>query len=526
METKKKRTPRLPRVWEALLTFGVLIAIMAVGIIVFKVDPHIPMFIGVIGAAIMALLLGYDWETIETSMKDGIYRALQSIMILAIIGILIGVWLVGGVVPTMIFYGLKILSPSIFLIAAVLICSITSLATGTSWGTMGTMGLALIGIAQGIGIPAPVAAGAAISGAYFGDKMSPLSDTTNLAPAMAGTDVFTHVKFMALPTAIAYGITLVFFGVLGATYSSGGTGDVSQIEVMSNGLQKMFAINPILLLPPVIVIVAVALKIPAIPGITLGIISGLFLGMIFQGNASLGDFLNAGMSGFESNTGVKSLDSLLSTGGLMNMMQSIALTILAMMFGGIMETTHQLEVIVDKLLKLVKNGPALVFLTLFTCLLSNITMPEQYISIVVPGRMYAETYKKAELHPKTLSNALEGAGTVTSALIPWNTCGVFITTTLGVHVQDYGPYAIFNIVMPITVLVMAFFGLTLADKDGHRMTKRADRVALAHRLREISLADTMEFIKEDVAYETVEIDRTTGTAKEETRKKDNPRVNW
>lgn len=486
METKTKKTPRLPKVWEALLTFLVLIVIMAVGIIVFEVDPHMPMFVGVVGAAIMALLLGYDWETIETSMKDGIYRALQSIMILAIIGILIGVWLVGGVVPTMIYYGLKILSPGIFLIAAVLICSITSLATGTSWGTMGTMGLALIGIAQGIGIPAPVAAGAAISGAYFGDKMSPLSDTTNLAPAMAGTDVFTHVKFMALPTAIAYAITLIFFGVLGATYSTGGAGDVSQIDIMSNGLKSLFTINPILLLPPVIVIVAVALKIPAIPGITLGIIAGLVLGLIFQGEATLGDFLACGMNGFTSETGVESLDNLLTTGGLMNMMSSISLTILAMMFGGIMEATHQLEVLVDKLLKLVKNGPALVILTELTCLLSNATMPEQYISIVVPGRMYAETYKKAGLHPKTLSNALEGAGTVTSALIPWNTCGVFIMTTLGVGVRDYGPYAIFNIVMPITVIIMAFFGLTLAGEDGKRLTNRADRAKVAERLKNIA----------------------------------------
>ena len=486
METKTKKTPRLPRVWEALLTFLVLIAIMAVGIIVFKVEPHIPMFVGVVGASIMALILGYDWETIETSMKDGIYRALQSIMILAIIGILIGVWLVGGVVPTMIYYGLKILSPSIFLIAALLICSITSLATGTSWGTMGTMGLALIGIAQGIGIPPYVAAGAAISGAYFGDKMSPLSDTTNLAPAMAGTDVFTHVKFMAMPTGVAYAISLIFFAVMGFKYSSGGTGDVSQIDVMSNGLKDLFTINPILLLPPIIVIVAVALKIPAIPGITLGIIAGLVLGLIFQGDATLGDFLSCGMNGFESHTGVKSLDSLLSTGGLMNMMFSISLTILAMMFGGIMEATHQLEVLVDKLLKLVKNGPALIILTELTCVASNATMPEQYISIVVPGRMYAETYKNAGLHPKTLSNALEGAGTVTSALIPWNTCGVFIMTTLGVNTLQYGPYAIFNIVMPLTVIVMAFFGLTLADENGNRMTKAADRAELAKRLKEIS----------------------------------------
>ncbi|XVG95348.1 Na+/H+ antiporter NhaC [Eubacteriales bacterium KG127] len=526
METKTKRTPRLPKVWEALMTLMVLIAIMAVGIIVFEADPHIPMFIGVVAAAIMALYLGYDWETIENSMKDGIYRALQSIMILAIIGILIGVWLVAGVVPTMIFYGLKILSPSIFLIAAVLICSITSLATGTSWGTMGTMGLALIGIAQGIGIPAPVAAGAAISGAYFGDKMSPLSDTTNLAPAMAGTDVFTHVKFMALPTLVAYVIALVSFGIMGLSYSSDGTSDVSQINIMSNGLDGIFNINPLLLLPPIIVIVAVAMKIPAIPGITLGIIAGFILGLIFQKDASLGAFLESGMNGFKSKTGVESLDNLLSTGGLMNMMSSISLTILAMMFGGIMEATHQLEVIVDKLLKLVKNGPSLILLTLGTCVASNITMPEQYISIVVPGRMYAETYKKAELHPKTLSNALEGAGTVTSALISWNTCGVFIATTLGVTVKEYGMYAVFNYTMPIVVLIMAFFGLTLAGKDGKRMTNASDRTALAMRLKQISEEESVEFIKEDVAYETVEIDKKTGATKEETRRKNNARVSW
>lgn len=494
MEKKEKaaRTPRMPRLIEALLVFALLIAIMAVGIMVYEVDPHVPMFFGVILAAIMALILGYSWDEIETAMKDGIYRALQSMMILAIIGILIGVWIVAGVVPAMIFYGLKLLSPKIFLIAALLICSITSLATGTSWGTMGTMGLSLMGIAHGLGIPQPVAAGAAISGAYFGDKMSPLSDTTNLAPAMAGTDVFTHVKFMMLPTGVVYAICLVFYGVIGMQYGQEvGAGGTDKVAEISNGLSGSFNINPVLLIPPVLVIVCVALKMPAIPGITIGILAGIAMGLIFQG-APFGDYLAAGMNGFESDTGVAEVDELLTSGGLMNMMFSISLTMIAMMFGGIMEATHQLEVIVDKLLALARNGASLVALTEATCLLSNATMPEQYISIVVPGRMYAETYNKAGLHAKTLSNALEGAGTVTSALVPWNTCGVFIVTTLGVKTSEYAPWAIFNYTMPMMVIVMAIFGITLADKNGKRLTSRAERKKLAQNLIKIRKGEEPE----------------------------------
>lgn len=474
-EEKKTREPRMPKVYHALITFGILILVMSVGIIVYGVDVHVPMFIGVIAAACMSLYLGYSWSFIEKAMMDGIYNALQAVIILAVVGILVGVWIAGGIVPAMIYYGLKLLSPAIFLIAALLICSITSLATGTAWGTMSTMGLALMGIALGLGIPAPMAAGAIISGSYFGDKMSPLSDTTNLAPAMAGTDVFTHVKFMMLPTAVTYAICIVVFGVLGISYAnSTGAADMSAVQEMSDGLAGLFNINPLLLLPPVIVIVAVAMKVPAIPGITLGIISGAIIGMIFQGeNCSIGVILDVGMNGFVCESGVESIDDLLSSGGLMNMMYSISLTIIAMMFGGIMEKTKQLDVIVEKIVRIAKKPATLVATTELTCVLSNATMPEQYISIVVPGRMYAETYRNMGLHPKTLSNALEGAGTVTSALIPWNTCGVFILATLGVSTFEYFPYAIFNIIMPLMVVAMAFLGLTVADKDGYRMTKKA-----------------------------------------------------
>ncbi len=471
MENKKERTPRMPKLWEALLVLGLLIAVLAVGIIVYGVDPHIPMFVGTIGAALMALHLGYKWSAIEKSMLDGIYKALQSIIILAIIGILTGVWLDAGVVPTMIYYGLQILSPSIFYLGALLICSITALATGTSWGTMGTMGVALMGIGFGLGMNPAVTAGAIISGAYFGDKMSPLSDTTNLAPAMAGTDVMTHVKFMLPSTIVTYLAAAVFFLVMGLVQYQGGEADMSSVTTLSAALKDMFTINPLLLLPPVVVIVAVALKMPAIPGIVLGIVTGAVVGMIFQPECSLGTLFSCGMNGFSCETGIYEIDELLNSGGLMNMMFSISMTIIAMMFGGIMEDTHQLEVIVDKVKTLAKSPAGLVALTEVTCVASNATMPEQYISIVVPGRMYAEEYKKKGLHPATLSNALESAGTVTSALIPWNTCGVFILGTLNIGVAQYAPYAVFNWLMPLVTIAMAYMGWTVANADGVRLSK-------------------------------------------------------
>ena len=471
MENKKERTPRMPKLWEALLVLGLLIAVLAVGIIVYGVDPHIPMFVGTIGAALMALRLGYKWSAIEKSMLDGIYKALQSIIILAIIGILTGVWLDAGVVPTMIYYGLQILSPGIFYLGALLICSITALATGTSWGTMGTMGVALMGIGFGLGMNPAITAGAIISGAYFGDKMSPLSDTTNLAPAMAGTDVMTHVKFMLPSTIVTYLVAAVFFLVMGLVQYQGGEADMSSVTTLSTALKDMFTINPLLLLPPVVVIVAVALKMPAIPGIVLGIVTGAIVGMVFQPECSLGSLFSCGMNGFSCETGIYEIDELLNSGGLMNMMFSISMTIIAMMFGGIMEDTHQLEVIVDKVKTLAKSPAGLVALTEVTCVASNATMPEQYISIVVPGRMYAEEYRKKGLHPATLSNALESAGTVTSALIPWNTCGVFILGTLNIGVAEYAPYAVFNWLMPLMTIAMAYLGWTVANADGVRLSK-------------------------------------------------------
>jgi len=449
---KNEKEVRKANFSEALFTFASLTIIMFISIIKYEESPHIPMLIGVLIASLVALKIGYTWKFIENSMIKGISQAMQSIIILAIIGVLIGVWILAGVVPTMIYYGLMILKPSIFLVATVLITSITSLATGTSWGTAGTMGIALMGIASGLGIPAPVTAGAVLSGAYFGDKMSPLSDTTNLAPAMAGTDVFTHIKSMAKPTLIAYGLTLLIFGFLSAKYR-GASADLSNVNIIANGLKETFTISPVLLLAPLVVIISIAKKLPAVPGIALGIIIAAILGPIYQG-INFGDILSAGLNGYVSNTGLEAVDQLLTTGGLNNMMSSISLTIIAMMFGGIAEETGILEAIVKKFLHRVQSIVGLVISTILTCVFTNASMPEQYISIVVPGRMFKNEYKERNLDPTLLSSTLESGGTVTSAMIPWNTCGTYMSTVLGVSTVHYLPFLFFNLLMPIVQIII------------------------------------------------------------------------
>ena len=456
---KENYEPRKATFAEALIVFAGLVLIMCVSILVFKINPHIPMFIGVIFAALMAMHIGYSWDDIEKSMVRGISQALPSVMILITIGILVGIWIATGVVPSMIYYGLNILKPSIFLVAACLICSITSLATGSSWGTAATMGIALMGIAQGLHIPAPVTAGAILSGAYFGDKMSPLSDTTNLAPAMAGTDVFTHVKAMVKPTMITYILTLVIFAFLTRHYSAQiGIADVSGIQELQSGLKEAFVISPLLLIPPIVVIVTIAFKMPALPGIVLGIAVATLIGPIIQPTVGFKEILGSGMDGYVSATGMEGLDKLLTAGGLMNMMQSVSLTLIAMMFGGIAERTGQMEVIVHSVVKGIHSVTGLVVATLASCLLSNMTMPEQYISLVVPGRMFAPEYRRRGLHPKMLSSTLEASGTVTSALVPWNTCGVYMKSVLHVAPMAYAPFAVFNYLMPLVVIIMTAMG--------------------------------------------------------------------
>lgn len=458
-----KREKRDPYIWEALISILGLIFFISLAILRYKADPHVPILLGVFVAAVVALRAGFSWKEIETGMLDGITNSLQAIVILAIIGILIGVWILSGVVPTLLYYGLKILHPSIFLPATLIICSITSLATGTSWGTAGTIGIALIGIGAGLGFPLPVVAGAVLSGAYFGDKMSPLSDTTNMAPAMVGTDLYTHIKHMSYTTGVSYGITLVIEIILSFVYG-GGQANLEKVNQIMTGIDAQFSINPLLLIPPVIIIVLAFRKIPAVPGIVIGIITAGILGVIFQGN-TFGSLLSAAYGGYASSSGVEAVDNLLTKGGFESMMYTVSLVICAMMFGGIMEKTNQVRVVVNVILKKAQSTGSLITATILTAIGANLILCEQYMAIVMSSKMYAQSYKDRGLHPKNLSRAVEDSATVTANLVPWNSGGAYMAATLGVPTIAYLPFNFFCWISPIVSMLYGWFNITIAPLE-------------------------------------------------------------
>lgn len=443
----------------ALIPVFFLIVALSFTIIVFKQPPHIPLICASAVAAIVAISLKHPWKEIEQGMVHGITLALQAVIILMIVGTMIGTWIQGGIVPAMIYYGLKALSPGIFLLATLIICSVVSLGTGSSWSTAGTVGVALIGVGKGLGIPMPMVAGAIISGAYFGDKMSPLSDTTNLAPAVAGTDVFSHVRHMVYTTAPSYIIAATIYGILGTRFS-GGAVESKNIDLILSTLKSSFFIHPILLLPPCLIIIMVIMKMPPLPGLFGGMLMGGIFAGLFQ-SSSLAEVIKAAQSGYVSQTGVKMVDELLTRGGLESMMQTVALIICALSFGGIMERTGMLGILAESLLKRVKRVGGLVAASIFSCIGMNAIASDQYLSIVIPGRMYRNAFASRGLHPKNLSRCLEDAGTLTSPLIPWNSCGAFMYATLGVSPLHYLPFAFLNLINPVVSIFYGYTGITM-----------------------------------------------------------------
>jgi NhaC family Na+:H+ antiporter len=455
MEKEKKEAG----VWLALLPVIFLVFALFITIVVLGQSAHVPLILATAAAAAVAVRLGYAWKEIQEGMVQGINLAMGAVLILMVVGTLIGTWISGGIVPAMIFYGLKVLSPGIFLVATMVICSVVSLGTGSSWSTAGTVGVALVGVGQGLGIPVAMVAGAIISGAYFGDKMSPLSDTTNLAPAVAGTDLFSHIRHMVYTVTPGYVMALVLYGLLGTRFS-GGVLESQNIDIILATMKAHFFIHPVLLLPPVLVIVMVIRKVPPLPALLGGAILGGVFALVAQ-SSSLGDVLASAHSGYVSETGTGMVDELLTRGGLMNMMETVALIICALSFGGIMERTGMLRVLAGSLLKFVKSTGALVATTIFSCIGMNIIAADQYIAIVVPGRMFKSAFDAKGLHPKNLSRVLEDSGTMTSPLIPWNSCGAFMGATLGVSPLVYLPYAFLNLLVPVVSIFYGFTGITM-----------------------------------------------------------------
>ncbi|HSN66234.1 MAG TPA: Na+/H+ antiporter NhaC [Fusibacter sp.] len=452
---KRKVSPLI-----ALIPVLFLIGSLYYAIQIVEASPHIPLFTSAIFAALIGMfVLKMKWSEIEEGIVDTIKMSMGAILILMIIGMVIGTWILSGVVPTMIHYGLLVLSPKIFLLATLLMCSVVSLATGSSWTTAGTVGIALMGIGMSLNIPAPVIGGAIISGAYFGDKMSPLSDTTNLAPAMAGAKLFDHIKHMVYTTGPSYVISAILFVIVGMRYSSDNL-DLTMINQINEGLAMDFNMSPLLLLIPLITIGIVVMKVPAIPGLFGGAILGGIAAMMFQGS-SLGDVINSLHYGYESATGIEFVDTLLTRGGLDSMMWTVSLILCAMAFGGVMEKTGMLEALASVILGFAKSTGTLVLSVIITAIGMNVLAGDQYLSIVIPGRMFKTAFDDRGLAPKNLSRVLEDSGTLTSPLIPWNTCGAFMIGTLGLAPWTYVPYCFLNLINPLVSIFYGFTGITM-----------------------------------------------------------------
>jgi NhaC family Na+:H+ antiporter len=471
MEAKAHKEPTL---LVSLIPVLLLIAMLGFSIVGLGLDietggSHIPLIFGTLFASAAAYYLGYSWKEIQASMVKGIMLAVSACLILMIIGCLIGTWILSGIVPSMIYYSLKLINPSIFLVTTCIICAVVSLATGSSWSTAGTVGVAMIGTGAALGIPVAMVAGAIISGAYFGDKMSPMSDTTNLAPATAGTDLFSHVRHMIYTVTPSLIISLILYTILGFKYG-GGNVNAGDINIMLDTIDSSFNITPWLLLAPLLVIVMVILKIPALPALLGGAVLGAFVAAGAQGS-SISEIIQVSYNGFVSNTGVTfntatgttNFDDLLSRGGLTSMMSTIALIFTALAFGGVMEGSGMLEKIASSILKLARTTGSLVSTAIFTCIGMNIIAPDQYLSIVVPGRMYQSAFTKRNLHPKNLSRILENSGTLSSPLIPWNTCGAFMGGVLGVTAGAYWMFAFLNLLTPLVSIIYGYTGFTMTQ---------------------------------------------------------------
>ena len=464
-------------IWEALIPVFALVAMLAYNVYVFGDDAlsGSNQFILLLGAAVAAIV-GFrnkvSYKQMMVEVAENVKSTTGALLILLMVGALAGTWLVSGIIPAMIYYGLQILNPTIFLGASIIICAIISIATGSSWTTSATVGIALIGIGSALGISLGMTAGAVLSGAYFGDKLSPLSDTTNLAPAMAGGDLFTHINYMLYTTIPTIVVTLIVFTVIGLNLDTSGEADVDSILA---SIDMSFNISGWLFIVPLVVIVLIVKKTPPLAALLVGTLLGALFALIFQPEVIAGitgakelDF-QSGYKGILKaitvNTTIptdnETLSDLFAAKGMAGMLGTIWLIVCAMVFGGVMDGIGALSRITKGLLSMAKTTFGLFASTVGSCLALNVTASDQYLAIVVPGKMFSKAYADRGLAPENLSRTLEDSGTVTSVLVPWNTCGAYHSGVLGVSVSEYFIYAIFNWLSPIMTLIFAAFSIKI-----------------------------------------------------------------
>ena len=469
---------RSPTFFESIFPILFLIIFLSINVFIFKDSSldgsnQIVLIVSASIASAIALNIGFKWSELQIGIVNSISSAIPSILILFLVGSLAGSWMLSGIVPAMIYYGIQLLNPKIFLIASCLICIIVSVATGSSWTTSATIGIALIGIGKALGISEGLIAGSILSGAYFGDKMSPLSDTTNLSPAVAGSDLFSHIRYLSYTAFPSILICLVLFLFLGLSNYS----NINQTNstLISNAISEKFYLSPILFFVPLFVIFLIYKKIKALPSLFCGTLLGVIFALIFQPDL-VKEVSGINDSNFKSlfvgimkslygtisiSTSNEMVNELLTSGGMFGMLSTIWLIFSAMIFGGVMEVSGFLKKIVNTILTSVQSTGSLVTSTVGTCVFFNLTASDQYLSIVVPGRMFSETYKKNGLDPVNLSRTLEDGGTVTSVLVPWNTCGAYHATVLNVSTLTYLPYCFFSIISPLMTILFAYMKIRI-----------------------------------------------------------------
>ena len=467
-----------PSLLDAITPVVILISMLAGTVYVFGLDSFGPNQVALIMAAAVAAMIGikngHSWKEIERGMIDTISVSLQSLLILLMVGALIGSWILSGTVPSMIYYGVQLMSPDYFYLTSCLVCALLGFSIGSSWTVAGTLGIGLMGIAAALDLSLAASAGAIISGAYFGDKLSPLSETTNLAAAVTSNDLFEHIQHMLWTTVPGFLITLVLFFALGI--GSGANLVIDDIEILQAAMQEAFNISPIMLIPMILLLTMAVKKLPALSTLICGTLAGCLFAAVFQWDTVIAlandSSLNEGAAvfkglfssmflGYSSDTGNASLDALLSKGGMSSMLTTIGLVINAMAFGGAMRRTGLLERLVEAALSRVKSAGDLIIATVGTCIGTNLLAADQYLSIVIPGQMFVKSYEERDLNTINLARTLEDSGTLTSALVPWNTCGAYMSATLGISTFMYAPFAFFNIICPIIAVIYGYSQIAL-----------------------------------------------------------------
>ncbi|OZV10445.1 Na+/H+ antiporter NhaC [Tissierella sp. P1] len=457
-----------PSLLLSLVPFLALIGFMLPGVIILEVEPHIPLIAASILTAFIGKYLGHSWDDMEKAMIESNAMVMQANFIILIVGMLVGTWIAGGIVPGLIYYGLELFTPNMFLFLLPVICSVISVSTGSAWTTAGTIGTAAMGIGAALGIPPAITAGAVVTGASFGDKLSPLSDSTNLAAAVTGTNVFDHVRHMLYSTIPSFLIAISIFGFIGTSYKNTAV-NIEQIFSVLESIDSIFIITPWIFIAPLTVILMIIFKAPAVPGM----IGGTFVGILFslfQGHG-LKNTLYYIMYGFEVTTGNVLVDKLLNRGGMSSMLEIIALVICALTFGGLIKQIGVIDTILETILRKVRKRGSIILSTVISSIAMNFMAADQYMAIVIPGQMFRPVFERLNLHSKNLSRILEDAGTLTSGLVPWSTCGAVYFATLGVSSFQYGRFHFLGLINPIIAVVFGYTGFALARLDPSKPIK-------------------------------------------------------